>query len=752
MRTIVIAVLWVVSVAFAADPVRAQQVSAPLVRDAVPSKPSSTEDTRTLMIAAPMRVWLESDPVRVKGDLKGHDDAAASQYRPRKQADPLVRPARPRTGAAPTLAPSVGMNFDGIPATGVLPPDTVGAVGPSHYIQMVNSAFAIYDKNGALLAGPSQINALWAGFGGPCETDNDGDPIARYDHLANRWLLAQFAIDKNMQCVAISRGANPVTGGWFLYAFRTLDAGGQPVTPDYPKIGVWPDGYYMSTQRGFPSSGLDVWVFERDRMLAGQPARQVQFALGAPSIVLQPSDLNGPAPPAGTPNFFIRQVDGQRFGGQDRIEVFAFSVNWANPSASTFQLITSLSTGAFDSVLCASDLMGACVSQPGTSQRLETLTAWPMFRAQYRNFGTREVLLLNHTVDATGQDRAGVRWYELRRQPGGPWTIFQQATHSPDSTHRWMGSVAMDGAGNIALGYSVSSPQTFPGIRVATRRPSDPAGTFGPEVTVVNGGGSQTHPAARWGDYSSMDVDPVQPCTFWFTTLYYASTSAAGWRTRIAEVRMPPAQCSGVSPSSELYQLHSDGRVLRHTGVPCSGESCPGWQMLDNTLKTVTIAAGGSQLYQLQNDGRIWKHTGTPCSGETCPGWQMLDNNPRTRAIAATGEDLYQLHHDGRTWKYTGTPCSGESCPGWQMLDNNPRTVGLAAGGVNLYQVHNSGRIWKHTGTPCSGESCPGWQMLDNNPRAVDLAAAGVSLYQLHNSGGIWKHTGTPCSGGTCPG
>jgi hypothetical protein len=537
--TILVAVLLIVSPLVTAVTTFAQQISVPLVRDAATPKTSTTEDTRALMRTAPTEVWQEGEPIRVKGDLRGHDDPGAAQYRPQKRRDPLLRPEQPGLKAAPGLAPTVGVNFEGIPATGVLPPDTIGAVSPNHYIQMVNSAFAIYEKSGTLLVGPSQINSLFQGFGGPCETDNDGDPVVRYDHLADRWLVSQFAIDKNMQCIAISRGANPVTSGWFLYAFPTLDASGQPVTPDYPKIGVWPDGYYMSTQRGFPNNDLDVWVFERDRMLAGQPARQVQFAVTAPSIVLQPSDLTGPPPPAGTPNFFIRQVDGQRFSGQDRLELYTFSVDWANPAASTFQLLTGLPTAAFDSVLCNSSLLGACVPQLGTNQRLETLTAWPMFRAQYRNFGTREVLLLNHTVDVTGQDRAGIRWYELRRPPSGTWTIFQQATHSPDDTHRWMGSMAMDEAGNIALGYSVASTQMFPGIRIATRRPTDPAGTLGSEVIVVNGGGAQTHSSARWGDYSSMDVDPSQPCTFWYTTLYYTTTSSAGWRTRIAEVRIP---------------------------------------------------------------------------------------------------------------------------------------------------------------------------------------------------------------------
>ena len=517
----------------------AQTVSAPLVREATEAKTSSTQDTHLLMAAAPMRVWREGEPVRVKDDLKAEAVAAPAARPTVKRVDLLLGRATNAAPKAVTLSPNVPTNFDGIGATGVLPPDPIGAVGPNHYIQMVNSAFAIYDKTGTRLAGPSQINSLWKQFGGACENQNDGDPVVRYDHLADRWLVSQFAVDDHMQCIAISRGPDPVSSGWFLYAFPTKDASGNAVTPDYPKIGVWPDGYYMSTQRGFPSEGLDVWVFERDKMLAGQPARQVQFAIAAPSIVLQPSDLTGPAPPAGTPNYFVRPVDGQRFSGNDRLEVFEFAVDWSAPANSTFKLAASIPTAAFDSVLCTNDLLGACVPQPNTAVRLETLTAWPMFRAQYRNFGTRQTLLLNHSVDATGSDIAGVRWYELRKTVSTPWKIFQQGTHSPDNVNRWMGSIAMDQAGNIALGYSVANSTTFPGLRVATRTRTTAKGKMGPEIVIVNGGGSQTNSAARWGDYGSMDVDPARPCTFWYTSLYYAQTSSAGWRTRVAEIRMP---------------------------------------------------------------------------------------------------------------------------------------------------------------------------------------------------------------------
>jgi hypothetical protein len=437
------------------------------------------------------------------------------------------------------------VTFDGISATGVLPPDTVGDVGPNHYVQLVNTALAVYNKQGTLLAGPTPINALWSGFGGACETQNNGDPVVRYDHLADRWLISQFALPGGAQglheCIAISRTPDPVSGGWFLYDFPTIEAStGNPVFPDYPKIGVWPDAYYMGTQRGFPNGGLDVWAFERNKMLVGAAAAAVQFSVPRPSLFLMPGDLDGPPPPAGTPEFFARQVDGDRFGGSDRLEVFAFSVNWANPSASTFVQVANLPTASFDSVLCSATLLGACIPQPGVAQRLETLTVWPMWRLQYRNYGTHEAMVTNHTVDANGQDVAGVRWYELRRTPGGAWGIFQQGTYAPDTTNRWMGSIAMDSQDNIALGYSVSSSTVFPGIRRVGRLATDPPGTLPqPEADVVVGSGAQTHSSSRWGNYSSMDVDPADDCTFWYTTEYYDQTSTAGWKTKITSFKNP---------------------------------------------------------------------------------------------------------------------------------------------------------------------------------------------------------------------
>jgi len=547
-------------------PASAQQVG-PQPNVYAPVAPQVLDTSMRAMAAeAAAPSWSEGEPVRTIEDLR-------EEMGP---TEPVRGPGALRAFAPPAMAPVAGVNFEGIPATGVLPPDTNGDVGPNHYIQMVNSAFSIYDKSGNLLAGPTLINALWGGFGGPCETLNNGDPIVRYDHLADRWLLSQFALPGGDQgffeCIAISRTSDPVAGGWFLYAFPTNDgATGNPVFPDYPKIGVWPDGYYMGTQRGFPNGGLDVWAFERDQMLVGAPAALVQFSIPAPSLFLMPSDLDGPPPPAGTPNFFLRQVDGERFGGNDRLEAFAFSVNWANPATSTFVQISSLATDPFDSVLCSATLLGACIPQPGVSQRLETLTVWPMWPLQFRNFGTHEGMVINHTVDANGNDLAGIRWYELRRTAGGAWSIFQQGTYAPDREHRWMGSIALDGDGNIGLGYSVSSGDVFPSIRRTGRLASDPPGTMTQtEATIIDGSGAQTHSSSRYGNYSTMSVDPGDDCTFWYTTQYYETTSTAGWQTRIASFRNP--ECGAEPPEEPMAfeyaakvvcGLQRDPRVMR---------------------------------------------------------------------------------------------------------------------------------------------------------------------------------------------
>ncbi len=255
---------------------------------------------------------------------------------PGKFTDPALQRTEP--GLALNI-PTPLQNFDGVNnVNGVLPPDTNGDVGPNHYVQWVNLSFAIYSKSGALLYGPAAGNTLWTGFGGPCQTSNDGDPIVQYDHLADRWMMSQFALPNYpsgpfYQCIAVSQTGDP-TGAWYRYAFQISAT----KLNDYPQFGVWPDGYYMSVNQfvGNTWGGAGVVAFERNKMLLGQPAQAVYFDLFAvdPNLGgMLPSDLDGPAPAAGTPNYFL-QVDDNGFGyPQDQIEVWQFSVNWSNPSS-----------------------------------------------------------------------------------------------------------------------------------------------------------------------------------------------------------------------------------------------------------------------------------------------------------------------------------------------------------------------------------------------------------------------------------
>ncbi len=458
--------------------------------------------------------------------------------------------------------PSPIRSFEGISnVDAVLPPDTNGDVGLNHYVQWVNLSFAIYNKSGTLLFGPAAGNTLWTDFGGPCQTTNDGDPIVLYDHLADRWLMSQFANADTgppfFQCIAISQTGDP-TGAWFRYAFVYSTT----KFNDYPKFGVWPDGYYMTANQfiGNTSSGAGVVAFERQKMLDGLPAQMVYFDLFSvnPNFGgMLPAHLNGPPPPDGTPNFVV-EVDDTIFGfPTDSLRIWAFHVDWTTTADSTFGVSgnpnTILDTAPFDANLC--NFSANCIPQHGTTRRLDALSDRLMYRLQYRHFGDHDSLVVNHTVDVDGTDHAGIRWYEIR-DPGGTPVIYQQGTYAPDSAHRWMGSVAMDKNGNMALGYSVSDGDLFPSIRYVGRLTDDPLGTLPQgEMELIAGTGSQTSGFSRWGDYSSMSVDPVDDCTFWYTQEYYASTSSSGWRTRIGAFRFPSC---GLPPGTDLSIVKTD--------------------------------------------------------------------------------------------------------------------------------------------------------------------------------------------------
>lgn len=559
----------------------------------------------------------------------------------------LSQPGAPKEGAteiAPLEAAGPGVtppsfstpnpNFAGISnINGVAPADPVGAVGPNHFIQMVNTSFQIWNKQGTSLAGPVNINSLWSGFGGACQTQNDGDPYVLYDHLADRWVLSQFAIPNGFatppthQCVAVSRTGDPVAGGWFLYDF-TFTFG-----HDYPKLGLWPDGYYLSSQQGFSGGSLNAVVLDRANMLNGNPATFQAFALGPPALIILPSSLDGPPPPVDSPAFFARHVDGGLWGGSDRVEVYAFQVDWGVPANSTFTLVANLGVAGFSSDLCAgTNLFDNCVPQPSNGT-LETLPHWAMGPLHYRNFGTHESMVFNHTVDVDGSDHAGIRWYELRRTPpgSGAWSVFQQATHSPDAgtpgladdPHRWMGSIAMDKDGNMALGYSVSSSTINPGIAYVGRLVTDPLGQMpqgqppNGEFTLVAGGSSMTF--GRWGDYSSMTVDPVDGCTFWYTQMYAGTGADNDWRTRIGAFRFDtcnPADLA-ITKTASPVQVNAGSTLSYQITVSNNGPDTA-----TNVVVTDTLPAGVTYLANTDScvqgpPGTLTCNLGTLANGDT---------------------------------------------------------------------------------------------------------------------------------------
>ncbi|OFW17252.1 MAG: hypothetical protein A3F70_10110 [Acidobacteria bacterium RIFCSPLOWO2_12_FULL_67_14] len=464
-------------------------------------------------------------------------------------------------GAVQSVGPGVGTptvlnGTEGIGnANGVLPPDPNGAIGPNHYVQIVNLSYAVYARDPAdpqhltKVYGPVDNSTLWSGFGGPCENNNDGDPIVLYDQLADRWLLSQFALPNFPSgpfyvCIAVSQTGDPL-GAYYRYEYTYS----QSILNDYPKFGVWPDGYYMTANQFqcvfiFCSwAGQGVVAFEREQMLQGGPARGVGFSLYSmdPNLGgMLPVDLDGQqVPPVGMPAPFV-QVDDDDWGySPDQLQLWEFHVTWKGDlrKTSTFRHVANLPTAAFNSNMCG--YVRNCIPmKDGTP--VDAISDRLMFRLQYRNFGAHQTLVVNHTVDVDGTDRAGIRWYELRNAGGG-WSTYQQGTYAPatDSDHRWMGSIAMNGAGDLALGYSRSSATTYPSVAVTGRLDGDSAGAMTQgESTLVAGSGSQTHSSGRWGDYSAMTVDPRDDCTFWYTQEYYATTSVASWQTIIGSVKL----------------------------------------------------------------------------------------------------------------------------------------------------------------------------------------------------------------------
>jgi hypothetical protein len=520
-------------------------------------------------------------------------------------------------------APTTSLAVNGLSLAvggGGVPPDTNGDVSPTHFIQWINTSWAIFDKTtGARISGPTAGNSFFAGFGGKCQTTNSGDPLAIWDDRAQRWVMSQFTTGANSsQCFAISTTADPL-GTYNRYEFVW------PTTPvqvfgDYPHIGVWTDqstrqnAYTMVTHEFNNASsaflGAAFIAVERDKMLAGAPAAQVgivRFPGFEDAYGAEPVHLDGTLhAPAGACAPFVH------FDGSTADYLFwDMCLNWTTPASSTIsaeQRVAPLTPFVPNFT---------AVAQLGSSVPLDAFGTHIMYRAAARAFApgapTRMSLVVNHGVTGPA-NQGGIRWTHFSLGENGQTfdrifangfegtgtlnaglnkSIVDEGTYTPDTNTRWMGGIAIDKGGNIGVGYNVSAATINPRLMISGRTLADADGTLRDEQACTPATtGSQTGSFSgrgRWGDYTSMSVDPTDDCTFWFTGEFYPTTSTNQWSTRICAFKFNECGLPALKLVSE-----SPARIELCGATPGPD---PSWDLLAGTVggfnASVTLSASG---------------------------------------------------------------------------------------------------------------------------------------------------------------
>ena len=494
-----------------------------------------------------------------------------------------------QTNAAHVLEALPQANFGGITQDGYIPPDPNIAVSATQIVEMVNSELAIYDKSGNLAAGyPKSLSSLWTNLGGAC--GNSGDPVVQYDRLADRWFISQLQSLSSPygECIAVSTTGD--AGGTYHLYFYNFGSN----LNDYPKFGVWPtasNSAYLGTYNLFANGanfvGADLCAYDRAAMLNGQSAAQICFTRSTADGGFLPSDLDGATPPAdGEPGYFLAY----NASTQNSLTLYKMALNFGagGPSA-TLSAAVEIPVAAF-SPGCGG---GTCIPQPSTSRNLDSLGDRLMYRLAYRNFGAHQSMVVNHSVTSP-QGTVAPRWYLLDATSQGVFGVAQQGTYAPDSAYRWMGSIAMDQSGDILLGYSRSSSTSFPSIYVAGRVPGDAAGTLSQEISLLNGGGSQTM-YTRWGDYTAMRIDPADDCTFWYVNEYLPQTSFGNWYTYIGSHKITGCGSGGGGGSPDFGLSVTPASLTVNAGSDSgSGASVTVTSMNDfNAQVTFTTSCSG---------------------------------------------------------------------------------------------------------------------------------------------------------------
>jgi hypothetical protein len=591
--------------------------------------------------------------------------AGAAPVRPLFAPAPVAKTALARPATARPHAPSAGRpaasspapirSFDGLHLSGTCtggtcgagwPSDPVGDVGPNNYVEGVNSSIGIFDKSGNQ-QGAITFDQLWQPLPGtPCHGSNQGDPTVIYDPLDDRWIVADMGFTFSggqpagpfYECIAVSMGANPATSGWFLYPVETSAT----LLGDYPKMAIWPDGLYLTvnqfTEPAQSYSGVGVFVLNLADLVAGNPLRSASATLPASVFSVLPAEFhgNGTQPPGGSPEYLVSESESYY-----AYEVRTAAVNWnASPSPT---LTLGGATVVGQQQYAAPPPNTDIVPQKGSAVLVDSIGDRLMMQAQYQDLGGAESLWVDHAVQSTSSVPTGIQWAQIGVSNGSvnPNRLQEQIfTNGNDGVWRWVPSLAVDSAGDMAVGYSTSSASTYPGLAYAGRLATDPPGQLGQgEMVLQAGGGPQQYGgSSRWGDYSAMAMDPTDGCTFWYVNQYYPDLTTSGsgdWHTRISSFQFPaclhsapvvtaqPSPQSVVAGQTATFAAAASGRPAPTVQWQVSTNAGASWAPVSGaTSTTLSFPA------QLAQSGSQYEAVFTNTNGS-------VTSNPATLTVAA---------------------------------------------------------------------------------------------------------------------